>query len=656
MSALDPEDRSPRLRVIVDSDRGAHTLVDGSTDGFTVVVTTRPAAIPPAVGPAPAPRARYLVSCEIACTTEEPVGARITIAAEVPGTGVPFWMIPGLFYGENRPDGCDRVFPSFRPAGGDHHGLVSDHWEFRADRCATPAVFAWTGDGGVALAAPERTGLGMTGLGFSYAETGSQIWLSFPYAERPVSYRGRPYGEPPLRETHRWRPGERHTLTLELFTLRPERYGYAPVLRAVHAASAPTAPVRPWMDLRRAAELTAYGLHRWHYHPEHGALYETAAFERDIAGDAMGQDDRAEMHVAWVSGIPYAHALSRHGRRVGNGEYVAAGRHVIDTVCANLAPCGSFWGRWSLQRGWTQSWTPLPDGLHARTMAEAALFTTRALIAERSVGGNRPGWEAALRGTLGLATENLDGDGNPGSMYHAGTGQVLSRAGAAGLTWAAALAEASVALDEPALLDAARRVGRYHAAFVRDETLCGAPEDVDLAPTSEDGVAAILAYCALYRATGEPEWLELARHGADWMLTFRYGYNTEFDERTLLGRYGFATRGADQASPSNQHLHSYGLMCTAELVELSRQCGDPHYAERAAETLACLRQFIARADGDFNARKGMASERFYQTECFQPKGMLLTLSHSWCLGVLLLACEDGLELPEILDAEGERRW
>jgi hypothetical protein len=35
----------------------------------------------------------------------------------------------------------------------------------------------------------------------------------------------------------------------------------------------------------------------------------------------------------------------------------------------------------------------------------------------------------------------------------------------------------------------------------------------------------------------------------------------------------------------------------------------------------------------------MVSERFYQTACFAPKGMLLTLSHAWCVGVLLHACE-----------------
>jgi hypothetical protein len=44
----------------------------------------------------------------------------------------------------------------------------------------------------------------------------------------------------------------------------------------------------------------------------------------------------------------------------------------------------------------------------------------------------------------------------------------------------------------------------------------------------------------------------------------------------------------------------------------------------------------------------MASERYYQTACFQPKGMLLTLSHAWSVGVLLLACEQALAEPQLL--------
>jgi hypothetical protein len=132
------------------------------------------------------------------------------------------------------------------------------------------------------------------------------------------------------------------------------------------------------------------------------------------------------------------------------------------------------------------------------------------------------------------------------------------------------------------------------------------------------------------------------------MLTFRYSYNVAFPAGTLLDVYRFATRGADTASPSNQHLHAYGLVCTAELAQLSAACGDSHYVSRARETLACFRQFIARFDGDFNAYRGMASERYYQTACFQPKGMLLTLSHAWSVGVLLLACEQALADPGLL--------
>ncbi|MBO1329769.1 hypothetical protein [Streptomyces sp. VRA16 Mangrove soil] len=62
---------------------------------------------------------------------------------------------------------------------------------------------------------------------------------------------------------------------------------------------------------------------------------------------------------------------------------------------------------------------------------------------------------------------------------------------------------------------------------------------------------------------------------------------------------------------------------------------DPYYLRSARENLDCFRQFVARADGDFNAYRGMVSERFYQTECFQAKGMLLALSHAWSAGVLL---------------------
>ena len=56
------------------------------------------------------------------------------------------------------------------------------------------------------------------------------------------------------------------------------------------------------------------------------------------------------------TGVPYAYALLRHGRRIGNAAYVAAAEAVLDHVAANLAPGGTFWAQWTASRGWTTGW------------------------------------------------------------------------------------------------------------------------------------------------------------------------------------------------------------------------------------------------------------------------------------------------------------
>src|SRR5262249_15025575 len=154
-------------------------------------------------------------------------------------------------------------------------------------------------------------------------------------------------------------------------------------------------------------------------------------------------------------------------------------------------------------------------------------------------------------------------------------------------------------------------------------------------------VVALMAYAALRDH-------DTARRAAEWMLTFRYTYDVAFRPLTPLGRYGFRTRGADQASPANQHLHAFALLCLPELVQLGRELDDAYLPESARESLSCLRQLVAREDGDVGAYRGMAAERYFQTDCFQPKGMLGTLSHAWSAGVLLWACEWALEQPDAL--------
>lgn len=614
--------------------------VAGTAGPFHTVATW---ATPSATG-------RIDVRLDVEHRGEVPTEAAIRVRAVLPASDeAPWWLVPGAFYGENRPIGCDRLFPRFEVGGDDPAGMVSDHWEFRADRAATPAVLAWAGPGGVALIGPETTGVGMTGIGLAHdAATGvASVHLTFPFREGPVSYAGSGTPLPPETTTYRWSPGERISLRFAVYAMGPDRHAYAPILREEHERGRAGSPLRPWVGIEEAAELAAEGLYRWHY-SEPGVLLETVGFDREVSGRDGLSVDRQAMHVGWVSGIPWAHALLAHARRRGTPDTGAAAAEVIDFICENLSPSGTFWGVWYQEHGWSQSWSPTKHALHSRTLAEAALFLVRSLELGADVRAAHPGWVTALRSNLDAVVARQREDGNLGSAHHAQTGEVLSWEGAAGLTWVAALVEAERWDDDGTYLAAAVRSGEHYAQFVDREFIHGAPEDVDLAPTSEDGYVAVMSYVALHRRTGEARWLDLARRAADWMLTFRYAYNTRFAEGTLLDVYRFATRGADNASPSNQHLHAYGLVCTAELAELSAATGDPYYAERAAETLACFRQFIARFDGDFNAYRGMASERYYQTACFQPKGMLLTLSHAWTVGVLLLGCEQALAWPSLL--------
>jgi hypothetical protein len=526
----------------------------------------------------------------------QPVEAGIRVSLELPQTEDPQWLVPGVFYGENRPEGSMRIYPRFVPGHTNHGRMESYGWSFRADRCATPAVFARGGG----LLTTEESPLGQSGVGFAYRKGRPLIWLDFPYREEPLRYDGSETPATTDVQTYHWHPGESVRLD---FTQNEGDWRRA--LRPSDHAS----PGSAWVSVEEAAALAAWGLYRWHYRDDPPRLVETVGFDRD--------GDRDAMHVSWVSGVPYAYALLRHGRRVGNGEYIRAAESVLDHVAANLAPGGTFWPQWTSERGWTWGWHPDHGRAHARTLADATLFMLRA----------RGRWESAARSNVDVALRTQRSDGALPAAHAIQTGDAVSWDGTAGMSWIPALVEAGH-------IEAARRAGDHYAQF---DMWCGAPEDVDLAPTSEDGYAAVMAFAAL------EDW-DNARRAADWMLTFRYTYDVAFSERTLLGRYGFRTRGADQASPANQHLHAFGLICLPEMVRLARATGDDHYLERTRENLDCFRQFIAREDGDFDAYRGMASERYYQTDCFAAKGMLLTLSHAWSVGVLLYACEEALEL------------
>ena len=566
-----------------------------------------------------------------------PEGAGIQVRLGLESEGALRFMIPGCLY--PLPAEARASSPVYSEYPDPDHPLESDHWSFDVDRASHPVVFGWTQDACWALLVDESSSLGPTGIGFAGSAGERYLLANFPGREEPVVYGGDKQVHPALTPVHSWFAGETVVLRLRAMVGAPDLHAYDAILRDLYSGRQSAHPFNRWLDPQRAAALAAEGLFRWHYRPEHRILAETAVFERGLDGRNPVAGDRLAMHVAWLSGVPTAAALLEQGRRERRDDYITAATGVLDHIASALAPCGAFWGQWTLESGWTTGWSRGKRALHARTAAEATLFLLRALASEEARGVEHPLWRQAARSNLRYAIGAQRADGAFPASFDCQTGAALTWDGCAGMLWIAALVEGRSEVAIHAALRAAERAGAYYRRFVLDELLYGAPEDVELGPTSEDGYNAVIAYVSLHEATADPEWLELARRAGDWTMTFRLGHNLELPEHTLMRTYDFRSRGADIASTANQHLHSYGLICLPEMLRLSRLSGDDYYRQRTRDNLHCFLQFVAREDGDFNARKGMVTERYYHTRCFGPKGGILPLAHAWSAGLLLYACQ-----------------
>lgn len=600
--------------------------------------------------------------CTVRNLTEELCELSVRMDWEVVDSGVPDWLVPAMFYKHNRFPETVVPYPGYDIDNRDPENGWSDHWSFRSDRTALPAVFCRMSERTVALCTVESVADGVTGVSFLGNRNHTKIGLDFPFREEPGTYMSNdltvPKGKlgqvfaPPKQTYMTLAPGASEVFPVWIYAASSDAHAYAPFVRRMNERFRTTNLPNPWMGPRQAAELTSYGLYKWHYQPDEQVLYETIAFDREANMNAASGIDRKHMHVGWISGTPHAFALLRQGVTAGIPEYVEAAGRVISNIAGNLAPCGTFWGQWTKEAGWNAGWNPDPQWVQANTLGESVLFMLRAYEFELEQGREHKDWAAAVRSNLDFALRVQREDGNFGSYYHVNTGEVTEWRGAVGLLWISALCLAAKLFGETRYRDAALKAGHYYESFIRDEFIYGAPEDCHLLPNSEDGYNAIMAYIALYETDGDRvEWLELARLAADWTLTFRWTYNIKWPKHTMLEKYDFRSRGADNASPSNNHLHSYGLVCFPEMRRLSEHTGDNYYFDRNREHVACFLQFIAREDGDFNAYKGMVTERYYNTSYIQPKGMILTLSHAWCLGLQLYAYQEVLKEEQLFGFE-----
>jgi hypothetical protein len=581
----------------------------------------------------------------IMLNASEEMQARLTIHLEMPGEADPRWLIPGLFYSNNRPSGCSRVYPTFSQINRDLKNLISTQWAFRADRAASPMVCVWTYNRFAFIATetlfgrdldPEH-GIGMAGLAMGMQDVGPMLGVDFPYQETPIkfSYCQEDRTEP--EETFVQLP-ENTPLKAKLFVGlgRPDLHAYQTPLVFLYNQANPEDKKVGQASVEMAEHYAHVGILRWHLDLRNEAIYEQATFDKHF-GHHKPYIERAHMHTGWLSGSLPAYTLLWAGRDSDHSDSIEAGSAVLDKFAHNLAPCGTIFPVWTEENGWSCSFGPEDGSAHSRTVAEAIYYMLRATALEMEHNTSHPDWVEAILSSLSYAVGSQNEDGAFPSYYDLTTGRPINFDGCSGMAWIAPLVFAGALLQQPHLKEVAGRAGDHYAKYLQNAFLFGSVEDQAMVPTSDDCYWALISYMALYEHLRDRKWLELARKAANLAMTWRFSYNVNFPENTLLRNAGFKTRGGDISSVAAPVTTPNGLMIYRELLKLATFTGDEYYYQRAQDSRHFAAQLVATEDGQFNARQGMVVGQIYHTDWWQPKGIILSLSHVMSASLVKLA-------------------
>ena len=589
--------------------------------------------------------------------TSEPLTGRLVARLELPTDGEPWWLLPGVFYGDNRPTESSLPRPAYSEVQRDAKQFLYPQWSFRADRAALPLVSVWNH----ACYAAIRTGITfgeklqsgydpshICGLAFGQSDNGPYIATSFPYRETPVRYAFSSEGaEAPSGEYFQLEENEPLRLDLDLRFASPARDAHTKALRLAYEAVR-TSDAKAGREAHsRAARHAAEGILQWHYDRSHGTLLETVPME--WSGQAPAEASlRCQMHTGWLSGALPAYVLLWSGREREAEEYVQAGTTVINRITRQTAPCGTIFPLWSLEHGWSCSFGAGADAAHSRTIAEAIFFILRALALESHFGEGHPHWLEAALSSLNYAIGVQRDDGCLPAYFDLTTGAAMAWEGTGGLPWVAALASAASMLQREHYGDVAVRAGEYYAPFVRNGVLFGTLEDQPGVPAGQDAVWAVMAYINLYDWDRDIRWLRLACDAAEWMFTWQMAASVPMHGSTMLAACGLDLQGGFVESVSAPYLAANVLFCYRELCRLADYTGDPYYIARLDDAVRFAVQLAASVDGQFNGRRGMVPAQLYHVDWVRPRGTLLNQSSVMAAALIGYSdlVERSLRLPE----------
>ncbi len=583
-----------------------------------------------------------------------------------------FHVIPCNIMGDNN---AKLVRPGEMPVLTYDHPEVefcSPRWEFRADRAAMPVAGVCLRDGSaLAVAiAPYSMNEGQRVHNGLFAELPDAFGCSLGYTNDPCTFTNKRIPSPSTSEYV-----TKSSLEGVIYYIEGRQDGAVRKdRRAFHEI------VRREYDKRR--ELPTY---RKTYREAAKGLLETFvklnwnAKDGEYTnvkccppGDPVMKPWRNVMEIGWTGGGVLSYPLVLTREVLGEEADVLlkeamSGEEMNDRITACFHEESGLYLdlmselNGSRINGWWTGFGLVKDCHCAYTNGSAAHYILKTISYLKSRGQSYPeAWLSTALKVCDTVIELQRADGAFGYTYAVDHKEVLDWDGFAGCWFAAACAYAYALTGERKYYDAAAKAVRFYREEVASLTCSGTPMDTWKAVDQEGNLAFIRAARILHEITGEDEWLQDLKDGAEYEFLWRYGYRTYPDFAPLSAEHsGWNACGGSVTSISNPHIHPMGAIINEDLFYLAQVTGDSYYEKRAQDGIAWLMQTLEMyPEKNGYGRYGVLSERWCPSDGLTVERYSDGRPYSSWFSYNLWAAADALEgvCERYLATEGEQAY
>ncbi|MCS6968989.1 MAG: hypothetical protein RMJ44_06275 [Cytophagales bacterium] len=523
--------------------------------------------------------------------------------------------------------------------------------QFRSGDMSSPAIgiFSPAQRRACWLMTLQGTSLGDTGISIEESKDRRRAWISFtvPVVRQRYRYTITTTRAPSLDTAFHFTEGTAFTLSIWLHDSPAEHlqklFHQFALLRKLPF---PPTSYQPSLPFSMAAHWMSQHMNHEGWDPTQG-FYSVGSWRRWSPG--------------WTGGFQIGYAMLLN-QPEDTTTYRRVLRELQFALTKGISPSGFFWEAYSqgmptagdYRRPHTRRWHLVrksADGLYYALRLLDYLNRTKPYW--RKDFAEVTQWESNLQGVAEAFVRNWQKEKQLGQFTDAYTGEIIVGGSASGALVPAGLVLASQYFNKPAYLAVASEVMTYYdTAFIQKGYCTGGPGDAMQNPDSESTYALLESAIALYQATKNTKWLQLAEQVALQFATWVMPYDYQFPPHSTFGKLKIRTTGAVWANTQNKH--GAPNICTHSglaLLKLYHYTRNPFYAELLKDIAFHSVQYISRKGHLIaNLPQGAVNERCNTTDWLEGIGEVFS-ENTWAQIANLLTTG---QLPGLyIDATGK---